>query len=482
MSLSAAMSNALSGLTVTARGAEVVSSNLANALNPNYATRELSQSTRIHAGNGGGVQANRIDRLVPLAILADSRIAQATYARSGTTATFFATMEASLGASSDKNALTSLLSAFDASLAAAASSPDSQIRLQQVLDGAHGVAGKFNSIAKDIQAARTEADRAIESDVKRLNAGLAEVARLNRLVTISQSKGEDASSLMDARQKAVNDISDIVPLKEIPRGGGQIALFTQGGAALLDGTKPAEIGFASVRRINEQMSVEGGQLNVLTLDGQPMSSTQMSFFRGGSLETNFTIRDKSAPALQGQLDTLATDFYHRLSSSAVDPTISPPSPGLFTDGQSHFDTANLVGFASRITVNAVVDPKAGEDLWRLRSGLYSTAAGPVGDSSLFNNLRSALSDPTTATTGGGANAFTLVSNLASHVGSARISAEVSAEHDRTYSESMSASLLGHGVDSDKEFQNLMQLEQAYAANAKVLQAVTDMLDNLLRLT
>lgn len=482
MSLSASMSNALSGLTVTARGAEVVSSNLANALNPNYAARELSQSARIHAGNGGGVQVKSIDRLVPLTILADSRIAQATYARSGTMAAYFGTIEASIGSSSDTSSLTGLISAFDASLAAAASSPNNEIRLQQTLDAANGVAAKFNGIAKDIQSARTEAERTIESDVKRLNSGLAEVARLNRLVTISQSRGDDASSLLDARQKVINDISDIVPLKEIPRGGGQVALFSQGGATLLDGSKPAEISFSAVRHVTDQMSLEGGQLSVLTLDGETMSPTQMTFFRGGSLEANFIIRDRTAPSLQHQLDELAVDFYERLSSSSVDPSISPPAPGLFTDAQSSFDPANQLGFASRIAVNNVADPKAGGELWRLRSGLYATTPGPVGDSNLFNNLRTALSSQSTIINGGGANAFVLASNLTSRVSSDRVSADVTAEHDRAYSETMTSALLGHGVDSDKEFQNLVQLEQAYAANAKVIQAVTEMLDSLLRLT
>jgi len=42
MSITSALSNALSGLTVASRGAQVVSSNVANALTDGYGVRELS--------------------------------------------------------------------------------------------------------------------------------------------------------------------------------------------------------------------------------------------------------------------------------------------------------------------------------------------------------------------------------------------------------------------------------------------------------
>ena len=36
-----------------------------------------------------------------------------------------------------------------------------------------------------------------------------------------------------------------------------------------------------------------------------------------------------------------------------------------------------------------------------------------------------------------------------------------------------------GVDTDREMQDLLQIEKAYAANAKVIQTVDEMLDLLL---
>ncbi|MEP1929763.1 MAG: flagellar basal body rod C-terminal domain-containing protein, partial [Roseibium sp.] len=41
--------------------------------------------------------------------------------------------------------------------------------------------------------------------------------------------------------------------------------------------------------------------------------------------------------------------------------------------------------------------------------------------------------------------------------------------------------LAEGVDSDHEIQQLMLIEQAYAANARVVEAIDEMMNQLLRL-
>ena len=71
MSISGALSNALSGLTATSRSAEMVSNNLANALNENYARREVVLAARSHGATGQGVSVTGVQRNVDLALLSD---------------------------------------------------------------------------------------------------------------------------------------------------------------------------------------------------------------------------------------------------------------------------------------------------------------------------------------------------------------------------------------------------------------------------
>ena len=52
MSIGSAVSNALSGLGAAAESAELISSNVSNALTPGYAKRDLIVSSR-HSSQGG---------------------------------------------------------------------------------------------------------------------------------------------------------------------------------------------------------------------------------------------------------------------------------------------------------------------------------------------------------------------------------------------------------------------------------------------
>ena len=116
MSLSNALSNAMSGIAAATRGTEVVSSNLANALTPGYARRELQLSARSQAVQGGGVHVDGVTRMVRTSVLAQGRLASAETARTQTLATFHKTMADSIGVPGEAGALTTLLADFDAEL------------------------------------------------------------------------------------------------------------------------------------------------------------------------------------------------------------------------------------------------------------------------------------------------------------------------------------------------------------------------------
>lgn len=486
MSISIALSNALSGLGAVSRGTEVVSSNLANALTPGYGARELQLSSRTLGGNGGGVQVEGINRLVPIAILADHRIAESSLGSSSTLASFQVAMESAVGSVNQNDSLTTILSEFQAALTSAAANPDSDAELRNVAESAVSLSNKINYIAIELQKARTMADKSIEGDVGRLNTALSEVARLNRLVTIAQAKGQDASSLIDARQATIDGISDIVPIKEVQRNNGMISLFTKGGATLIDGLKPAKIEFSSAGVVGYQMSNSGGQLSNLTVDGVVLSQAQMNMFKGGGLAANFNIRDNLAPQYQQQLDALAKNLYDRLSDPSVDDTLTLDKAGLFTDRQSALDTASTLGFANRIAVNDAIMPDRGGELWRIRDGMNATQSGPPSESGRILLIVEAISTQKQSTGPGTSGAlkslFSSVSDLQSFVANNRVKSEVSEAHDAAYASTIKSSLLAHGVDSDKEMEMLLQLERSYAANAKVIQAVNDMLDSILRIS
>lgn len=485
MSISSAISNAVSGLTAASRGTELVSSNIANALTPGYARRELELSSR-PSERGGGVNVAGVNRILNAGLLADSRITQADVGASGTTSDFHVAMEQLFGTGQEASSLGQMLTALESALTSAAARPDSETRLDNVLTAATGLADKLNTMSESIQAERTAADSAISKDVARLNAALEQVAVLNKQIVSLSAQGKDAPSLVDTRQAVIDGIADIVPVKEVPRENGRIALFTVGGAILLDGTEPASISFESAGNITPQMSLANGALARLTFNGKELSAGQMDMFSGGTISANFAIRDEVAPEYQQQIDGFAREIYDRLADPAVDSSLNAGGPGIFTDAQGVLDPADETGFAGRISVTALIDPAAGGDLWRIRAGVNAANSGDSGDSGLLGRLSSALSTTRLPASGNltqqSRSLQTLAAHLSSFASTNRIQAEATALQDSAHQNGLKTALLADGVDTDKEMESLLALERAYSANAKVFQTANDMLDAILRLT
>ncbi|SEN30828.1 flagellar hook-associated protein 1 FlgK [Pseudorhodobacter antarcticus] len=389
MSISGSMSSALSGLSVAARSAEVISSNIANALTEGYGRRDLQISARQVGGAGQGVQVNGITREINQVLLGDRRIADANAANMDRRANFLQRLETAIGTPDNNASLTGRIAAFDSALIAAAAQPESAARHADVFNMARAVTDTFRTISGEIQTSRSTADARIATEVGEVNRALTAIADLNRNITTQSSTGRDTSGLLDQRQQLVDRIASIVPLREVTRENGHIALFTTGGAVLLDG-KTAKLEFTPVGLITPDMTQASGALSGLSINGRPLNTGANGQIAGGSLAAEFAIRDTLAPAAQANLDAIARDLVTRFQDPALDPTLLSGAAGLFTDATGPFTPTDEVGLASRLGINAAVDPDRGGQLWRLRDGIGAAAPGPAGQSTLFSTMQNTL--------------------------------------------------------------------------------------------
>ena len=159
--------------------------------------------------------------------------------------------------------------------------------------------------------------------------------------------------------------------------------------------------------------------------------------------------------------------------------------GLFTDGGLAFDPLNEVGLSGRLAINAAVDPTQGGASWRLRAGIGAAGPGKAGEAGLLSSLRDVLSVGRTPASGGfgpsPVSAFDLSAHVHSQVGAGRFAMDRSLSFSATSLHALTQIELVAGVDTDAELQHLMVLEQAYAANARVIEAVDEMMQSILRL-
>lgn len=228
------------------------------------------------------------------------------------------------------------------------------------------------------------------------------------------------------------------------------------------------------------MTLEGGGLSGLTINGVSVSGKSIA---GGTLAAQFQVRDELSVTAQAQLDAVAADLITRFETAGLDPSVAAGAPGVFTDEGAPYDAAQITGLASRLSLNTMVDPSEDGESWRLRSGLGATSAGEIGEArqlqAFANVLLEARSAPSSDFGTGLMAAADIVTALTSTaVQNTNRSESVLSFASASQSE-MAALEAEQGVDTDEELQHLMIVERAYAANARMLQTIDEMMDTLL---
>ena len=484
MSISSALSNALSGLSANARSAEVISGNLANALTPGYASRDVALSAR-GAGFGGGVLVDGVTRREDTVLLTERRLADSELAHSSVKADFQTRIAELVGTPDRPGSLARHYTAFSSDLVRAAAKPEEDTRLRAAVASAGDLARAITDLSSRVQASRTDAETRIARDVTKTNELLSEAHDLNKRIVLAKNTGHETAAFEDQRRVVIDQLADLVPVRLARRDNGAVAIYTRGGATLLDG-RPAELTFNSVNLVTADMSLENGLLNGLEINGKPVApSGGHSPVAGGRLAARFELRDRLATDIQAQLDGIARDLVERFQAAGVDATRAPGSAGLFTDDGAPFDATNETGLAGRLRVNGAVDPDTGGDYRRLRDGLGATAPGPTGDGTLLNQLSDALNQGLPLASGvlGSTprSAVEHASAFTSRIGQQRLSLDQQVSFAQARQSTLVETELGLGVDSDSEMQKLLLVEQAYNANARMITTVNEMIDTLLRI-
>jgi flagellar hook-associated protein 1 FlgK len=230
------------------------------------------------------------------------------------------------------------------------------------------------------------------------------------------------------------------------------------------------------------MTLSSGGLVGISVDGVPIAADGLGKLAGGSLGAAFVARDDTLVAAQQKLDHAAAHLIQRMQGGSVDPTLGPMDAGLFTDAGQPLDPLNTTGLAGRIEVNAAVDPARNGDTRRLRDGLNAPAPGAAGDSTLLLATGAALSS--SQPIGGSGSSRSVAGHFAdiqSSIGQARVEADQELGFTNARQATLAEAEAMTGVDTDHEMQMLLRVEQAYAANARLVQTVEAMIDRLMEL-
>lgn len=485
MSISSALTNALSGLSVASRAADVVSTNISNAMTDGYGVRELEIASRGITTAGQGAQVVGVHRHEDIVLVSDRRRADAEVAFSRTQMTHLQRLEGLIGTPDQPTSLVARAAGFEAALTTAAAAPHDPMRLGLAVAAAVSLADTVRSISGGIQGERLQADRDIATGVGRINDALQELHTLNIRIRRDISARRDTSALLDAQARLVDQIAPLVPLESRRDQAGALQLYTADGQQLL-GARPSVLAFSPAAVMAPDLTREDGTLSGLTLNGQALAlEGTIPAFAGGQIAALFALRDDWGVTAQARVDAVARDLVTRFEDPALDPTRAPGQPGLFTDAGAAFDPGNELGLSRRLRVNGAVLPEQGGAHWRLRDGLGAVSEGPRGaperllaQVNTLSAIRPTVSGGFSATS----RSFSgLVADHLSDVGLTRVHAERRQANGAARFGALRQQELAQGVDTDAELQRLLRIEQVFAANARVVTAAKDMIDQLIRI-
>ncbi len=468
MTLMTALNSAMSGLRSNAQVTDVISENIANALTPGYARREVVLNSG--GDTAPGVRVTGVRVLGDPAMVSFRREAEADFGNAEQKVGFLKRIEARFGDPASGDTLGDLLNQFEAALVSARSSPESGNRLDIVVHAAADVATRINATSRALSDERTRADQRIGTAARELDTALKEVRDLNLRITESLSRSVDVSDLQLRRKTVVDEINALVPVNEIARENGKIALYSQAGHMLLDGPS-ADVSFSAVARVTPEMTIENGSISHLRINDIEVDAAVL----GGEIGAQFEIRDTLATDIQSRLDALAVDLATRVATRDPAQPDEGPETSVFDFGGQAVSSIVGAGAALLLGVNSAISPLSGGDASLLRDGL---TGGDPGDGTRLDQIVKSLTSTEGAS---GKTVFKMVEEIASSIGTNRIWAEDTQTRDAARLDQARKTEAQVGVDTDAELQHLLEVEKAYAANARVIETINALFDDLLRI-
>jgi flagellar hook-associated protein 1 len=510
MSLNSSLSIATSGLANISAQFVTLSQNIANVSTPGYADETNGQEALTAGGIGSGVRTGVAVAAANTVLSAALNTQVSTTSNLTTTQTALQALDATLGTPGQGDDLSSLLGNLQTSFATLQSDPSSQPQQSAVVNAASTLAQSINNISDTITQQRQAAQDDLTTAVNALNGTLSQIGQLNQAIVAGNQAGTSVADLVNQRSGALQTLAGLVSYQSFDQPDGSVQLIANGGLILPTqaGTTPFT---APTGATPPQSFYPGGGLSGITLNGADVTSG----LTGGEIGADITLRDTTLPTAQAQVDELAFNLATRFAGQGLtlftDNTGNLPTATGASAASNNSSQSGYVGFAADIQVNPIISatPSLARD--GTNSVVDSSTGGgdftpnppggPAGFTGLITNvLDFAFGDqvqpgvsqpaPKTINLGPGGNLSapfggdpSLSDFTASIVsGLAEQSANVTA--NLTTSSSLETSLSSQltsqtGVNVDSELSKMLTLQNAYGANARVLNAVQTMFTQIL---
>ncbi|MDB5318051.1 MAG: hypothetical protein JWO24_3895 [Rhodospirillales bacterium] len=506
MSLGAALSISQSGLAYTQRALGVAADNVANASTAGYTRKTLPSLASSVGGRGLGVRIGVAARDVDAALVAQSNKAGGALAAATMREELLRVVEEAHGQVGAGDSLGDRVAALRTSFIALRAEPATPSWQSNVIVAADAVVDRIRTAYGAVAEARQRSQDGVVTAVADINRDLARIGVVTEQIRQNRSNGISTANIEDQRDVMLASLSENLPVRALPTADGGISLVTEGGQWLsipvhgdAFATAPALLGDASYYG-------PGGSIPAVTLYGNDITAR----VTGGRLAAFIVLRDDTLPRYAAELDVAAATIAARFDAQGL--TLFTGGDGTVPDPTQSYAGSPLQGFAAAFRLNSAIadTPRLLRDGSQAISGSPLGAAdftpnpadGPAGftalldrvlDNTFGNEAQAGVVWVPIGTTGLGpdgslASPFLAAGSIGDYA--AQVSASQTGERAKATVARDDAATLADalanrfaersGVDVDHELSLMVTLQNAYAANARVMSTVQAMWDALMQ--
>ena len=323
MSLSQALSIAMSGLRANQLGLSLTSSNVANSDTPGYIRKTVNQIQTSSGSIGAGVAVTGVNRELDLYLQQQIRTEQSGASYADLRSSILSSLQSIYGTPGGTGTLETAFNNLVTAVQGLSTSSDSQSARIGVLNAAQSLAQQLNSMSGGIQSLRSQAESGINSAVNTANTAMQQIVNLNTQLASGDTTDAAAAALKDQRDQYVDQLSQLMDIRVIDSGNNQIQVFTNSGVQLV-GAEASTLSFNPQGTVtpNTQWDADPTKSNLGTLmvhfpNGGSLNLIQTNSIRSGTIAGYLELRDKTLVQAQTQLDQFAANMSSLLSDKTT---------------------------------------------------------------------------------------------------------------------------------------------------------------------
>jgi flagellar hook-associated protein 1 FlgK len=226
MSLGSALATAMTGLRANQAALSIVSSNIANSQTPGYVTRTTNQTETLSGDSGANVSVNGVSRQLNQFIQTQLRTETAGGAYADQIASVLTQLQSVYGTPGNAGTLETAFSNFTTALQSLSTTSGSSSSQISAVTAAQALVQQLNATTQGIQTLRSNAEQDINISVGQANAAMTQIAEINTQLQGLSSTDPTAATLMDQRDLAINQLSQLMDIRVSTNPNNQTTIYT----------------------------------------------------------------------------------------------------------------------------------------------------------------------------------------------------------------------------------------------------------------